>query len=201
MPKLLDRIRELRLKYGPLVRLAERSSLFLNFIERRPVLKPILERLKPQPLLPEDFINELQRLIVNARPEAKILIYSPYLYDEAVERYLGVMETAAKKGVKIVVYTLTPEHYSIRRKNMHRSLIEKLRKAGVEVRERTNMHEKAVIVLDGENMIAYFGSLNPLSKYKGKADYMLKFTHPEVVNALYLFLETLAEESEREVEE
>jgi len=201
MPRLLDRIRELRLKYGPLVRLAERSSLFLNFIERRPVLKPILERLKPQPLLPEDFVGELQRLIVNARPEARILIYSPYLYDEAVERYLGVMETATKRGVEIIVYTLTPEHRSIRWKDRHKVLIEKLRKAGVEVRERMNMHEKAVIVLDGENMVAYFGSLNPLSKYRGKADYMLKFTHPEVVNALYLFLETLAVESEREIEE
>ena len=201
MPRLLDRIRELRLKYSPLVRLAERSSLFLNFIEKRPVLKPILERLKPQPLLPEDFVGELQRLIVNARPEARILIYSPYLYDEAVERYLGVMETATKRGVEIIVYTLTPEHRSIRWKDRHKALIEKLRKAGVEVRERTNMHEKAVIILDEENMVAYFGSLNPLSKYRGKADYMLKFTHPEVVNALYLFLETLAVESERELEE
>ena len=201
MPRLLDRIRELRLKYGPLVKLAEKSSLFLNFVEKRPVLKPILERLKPQPLLPEDFVDELQRLIVNARPEARILIYSPYLYDEAVERYLGVMETATKRGVRIIVYTLTPEHHSVRWKSKHRALIEELRKAGVEVRERTNMHEKAVIVLDGDNMVAFFGSLNPLSKYKGKADYMLKFTHPEVVNALYLFLETLAIESERGVEE
>jgi len=200
MPGLLDRIRELRLKYGPLVRLAERSSLFLSFIERRPVLRPVLERLKPQPLLPEDFVDELQRLIVNARPGARRLIYSPFLYDEAVERYLGVMETAAKRGVEIVVYTLTPEHRSVRWRGRHRALVERLRKAGAEVRERTNMHEKAVIVLDGENLAAYFGSLNPLSKYRGKADYMLKFTHPEVVNALYLFLETLAVESEREME-
>ena len=140
-------------------------------------------------------------MIVNAKPETRILIYSPFLYDEAVERYLGVMETATKRGVKIIVYTLTPEHRSIRWKDKHKTLIEKLRKVGVEVKERMNMHEKAVIVLDEENMVAYFGSLNPLSKYKGKADYMLKFTHPEVVNALYLFLETLAVESEREPEE
>lgn len=148
----------------------------------------------------EDFIDELQRLIVNARPEARILIYSSYLYDEAVEKYLGVMETATKRGVKIIAYTLMPEHRSVRRKDKHRALIERLRRAGVEVRERTNMHEKAVVVLDGENMVAYFSSLNPLSKYEGKADYMLKFTHPEVVNALYLFLETLAVESERKIE-
>ena len=126
-------------------------------------------------------------MILNARPEARILICSPYLYDEAIERYLGVMEIATKRGVEIIVYTLTPEHRSIRWKDKHRTLIEKLRRAGVEVRKRTNMHEKAVIVLDGENMVAYFGSLNPLSKYRGKVDYMLKFTHSKVVNALCLF--------------
>ena len=100
-----------------------------------------------------------------------------------------------------VIYTLTPEHRSVRYREMHRRLIEKLRKTGVEVRERRNMHEKAVVVLAGEYLATYFGSLNPLSKYKEKADYMLKFTHPEVVNTLYLFLETLAVKSEREVEE
>ena len=196
-----DRIRRFRLKYGPLVKLTEKSSLFFDFIESRPILGPVLERLKPQPLMPEDFVSELQSLIVNAESDAKVLIYSPFLYDEAVEKYLRVMETAVKQGVKIIVYTLTPEHHSIRRRNMHEALIKKLRDVGVEVRESKNMHEKAVVALDKETMVAYFGSLNPLSKYKGKADYMLKFTHPEVVNALYLFLETLAVESERVLKE
>ncbi len=100
-------------------------------------------------------------------------------------------------GVKITVYTLNPEHYSVRYKDMQRELIEELREIGVEVKERWNMHEKAVIIRDKENRVAFFGSLNPLSKYEGKADYMLKFTHPEVVDALYLFLETLAVESEK----
>ncbi|RLF01380.1 MAG: hypothetical protein DRK00_11555 [Thermoprotei archaeon] len=139
--------------------------------------------------------------IVNVGHGTRILIYSPFLYNEAVERYLGVMETATKRGMEIVVHTLTPEHRNVRYKEMHRRLIEKLRRAGVEVRERRNMHEKAVIILDGENLAVYFGNLNSLSKYKGKADYMLKFAHPEVVNALYLFLENLAVESEREAVE
>ena len=197
MSSLLDRIRELRLKYGPLVKLAKKSNLFLNFVENRPVLKPILERLKPNPLLPEDFISELQKQIIEAKPNARIIIYSPYLYDKAVEKYLGVMETAIKRGVNIIVYTLTPGHYSIRRKGIQEALIKTLKEIGVEVRERKNMHEKAVIILDQEKRVAYFGSLNPLSKYEGKADYMLRFDHPNVADALYLFLETLAIESER----
>ena len=138
MPKILDIIRELRLKYGPLVRLAERSPVFFNFIKSRPVLRPVLERLKPQPLLPEDFAEEFQRLMMNARPEARILIYSPYLYDEAVKQYLGVMKKAINRDVKVIVYTLLPEHRSIRWKNKHKELIEKLRETGVEVRERMN---------------------------------------------------------------
>jgi len=43
MPRLLNKIHKLRLKYCPLVRFTERSSLFLNFVERRLVLKPILK--------------------------------------------------------------------------------------------------------------------------------------------------------------
>lgn len=149
-------------------------------------------------MTPEEFVRELQRLIVNAEAEARIIIYSPYLYEKAVERYLTLMDTAIKQGVKIIIYTLTPNHPSIKRKNKHKILIEKLRKVNAEVRIHKNMHEKAVIILCKENKAAYFGSLNPLSKYKGKADYMLKFTHSKIVNTPYLFLETLAEESERE---
>ena len=65
-------------------------------------------------------------MIVNARPEARMLICSPYLYDEAIERYLGIMETAIKRGVEIIVYTLTPKHRSIRWKDKHRTLIKNL---------------------------------------------------------------------------
>jgi len=201
MPKFLDKFRELRLKYGPLVKLMEKSSVFFKFIESRPVLRPILERLKPHPLIPRDFVEELQNLFLNAKPGTKIFIYSPYLKRKALENYIGLMRTASQRGVAIVVHTLSPDHYTIRDKNEHQKLIKKLKEAEVKVIERTNMHEKAVVVI-GENMkVAYFGSLNPLSKYEGKADYMLKFTHPEVVDALYLFLETLAAESEKHVTE
>jgi len=79
-----------------------------------------------------------------------MLICSPYLYDEAIERYLGIMETAIKRGVEIIVYTLTPEHRSIRWKDKHRTLIKNL--GGLVWRLRNvRMHEKAVIVLDGED--------------------------------------------------
>lgn len=200
MPRILDRIRELRLKYGPLVKLMENSQTFLKLVENRPLLQPVLEKLRPQPLYPENFVEELQRLLIDIEPGSPILICSPFLYSPAVEKYLGLVETATRRGVKITIYTLSPEHRSIRDKETHRKLIEKLRNTGAEVRERMNMHEKAVVALGEKTKVAYFGSLNPLSKYKGKADYMLKFTHPEVVNSLYLFLETLAAESERQEE-
>ncbi len=98
MPGLLDKICELRMKYGPLIKLAEKSSKFLKFVESRPLLRLVLEKLRPQPLMPEDFVDEFQRLIANAGSEAKIVIYSPYLFRKAVNKYLGVMESAIKRG-------------------------------------------------------------------------------------------------------
>lgn len=208
MPRLLDRVREIReeireyrFKYGPLANFLQKSQLFRGFIENRPLLKPVLDTLKPTPLTPEEFVRELQWQISNAKPGTTIVIYSPYLSERAIEDYIGVMRTATSSGVKIVVCTLSPNHWSIRKKELHRELIRKLREAGVEVRERMNMHEKAVIVYGESDKAAYFGSLNVLSKHGEGADYMLKFTHKDVVNALYLFLENLAAVSEQEPKE
>ncbi len=202
MPRILDKIRELRLRYGPLVRLLERSSSFRKLLEDRPILMPLLESLKPAPLSAEEFIQDFQREVTNVKSGTQVVIYSPYLSEKGIENYVGVLRSAAKKGVEIIIHTLTPEHWSIREKSKHATLIKKLKKdIKAEIIERKNMHEKAVIIT-GENIkVAYFGSLNVLSKYEGKADYMLKFTHPEVVDALHLFLETLALESEKPKEE
>jgi HKD family nuclease len=106
--------------------------------------------------------------LINIEPDSLILICSPFLSSPAVEKYLGLIETATRRGVKITIYTLSPDHRSIRDKEMHRRLIEKLRKAGAEVRERMNMHEKAVVALGDKTKVAYFGSLNPLSNIKVK---------------------------------
>ncbi len=197
MSRFLDRLREFRLKYGPLVKLMERSESFSRLVECRPLLRPVLEKLKPQPLSPDEFTKEFLRALIEAGEGTRICVYSPYLSRYALDTYLGLMRDAVKRGASITVHTLRPDNYSIRKKDEHRKLIERLRDAKVEVIERGNMHEKAVIVLGEKEKAAYFGSLNPLSKYGGTADYMLKFTHPDIVDALHLFLETIAHESEQ----
>ncbi|MHA1505873.1 MAG: phospholipase D-like domain-containing protein [Candidatus Asgardarchaeia archaeon] len=194
--------KEFRIKYGPLVKLIEKSEKFKKFLESRPVLKPVLDRLKPDTLSPSEFDKEFWDRLNSAEKGSGILILSPYTSKERVEKYLEAIRRAVDRGVDVEIQTLHPEHWSIKHKESHRRNVELLREAHARVELRKNMHEKAVIIRNKES-VAYFGSLNVLSKkeMKKEADYMLKFTHPEIVDALYVFVQELAQHSEEVIEE
>jgi hypothetical protein len=144
-----------------------------------------------------DFDSDLKRELINAKEGEEILIFSPFTHKEKIQDILPFLKEAMKKGVSVTVQTLDPEFFSsIRQKQkglFQQENIEVLKNAGVEVVTRKNMHEKAVII--GER-VAYLGSTNPLSKLGGEADYMLKFTNPELVRAFYYFLFELYQASE-----
>lgn len=202
LEKLKEKLREYRIKHGPLLKLLEKSEKFKKFLEGRPAVKPVLDRLKPKTLLPEEFDEEFWEKVNSAGEGSEILILSPYTSKERVERYLEAIRRAVSRGVIVKIQTLHPEHWSIRNKEGHRRNVELLRGTGADVELRRDMHEKAVVIRNEES-VAYFGSLNVLSKIEmeKKADYMIKFTHPEIVDTLYLFLKDLAQHSEEVVEE
>ncbi|HIP63256.1 MAG TPA: hypothetical protein EYH04_03980 [Archaeoglobus profundus] len=78
------------------------------------------------------------------------------------------------------VQLLNIEHPSVRNKKDHRKAVQILENLGVYIVRREYMHEKAIII---DNRVAYLGSINCLSKYsyERKDDYMLRYTHPELV--------------------
>jgi len=203
----LKKIKELRMEYGPLVKLAEKSEKFKSLVESSPILKPVLDRLKPEALTPEKFDEEFWAKLNALKEGSEVFIFSPYLSWKRIYDYRKAMEEAIKRGVLITVHTLHPDHWSIKNKKKHDSCIKllegiKVGENGVNVVLRRNMHEKAVIIR-GEENVAYFGSLNVLSKVdmeKG-GDYMLKFTHQEIVDALQAFIQTLAQHSEEFISE
>ncbi len=197
--KLKEKFGEYRLKYGPLVKLLEKSEKIKRFLENRPLLKPILDDLKPDALTPDVFDDEFWKELASAEKDTEILILSPFLSEDRVNRYLEAIRRAVKNGVMVEIQTLDPEFWRKKEKRQkHQELVEQLKDAGAYVDLRKNMHEKAVIIRSEKKKIAYFGSLNVLSKTeleKG-GDYMLKFTNPEIVDALYTFIRTLREHSE-----
>jgi len=193
----IDKFRKLREEHGIIPKLVENFPALSEFIEKRPSLGPILNKFKPQPLSTEDFVKDFCEQLSMAKHGTKIIIYSPFLSRSAVYKYLNYFKKAITNGAAITVHTLSPDSYGVRKKDEQRGLIETLRNNHIDIKERMNMHEKAVIIIEGdEAKIAYLGSLNVLSKYEGKADYMLKFTHPDIVYALHFFLEILEEHSE-----
>ncbi len=175
----------------------DKSSLFRKLLEGHPLLKPILDKFRPVPLTPREFILELQSQIVNAERGTHVFIYTPYIDEEGLEYFSGILKTALDRGVRITVYTLSPEHWTIKNKELQKKLIDKLREdVKVEVKVRRIMHEKAVIILGPKTRIAYIGSMSTFSRYKEGTDYMLRITQPEIVEAMYLLLENISETSE-----
>jgi hypothetical protein len=196
--KRLEEFIERRIDKGPI----------LQFVKNRPLLQKLFEDYKPQILKAGDFDNDLKREVLNAGEGEKILIFSPFTHKEKIQDILSFLKEAMKKGAKVIVQTLDPEFFSMigqeQKGSLQRENIELLESAGIEVIRRMNMHEKAVVIVknvpEKEGKVAYLGSTNPLSKLGSEADYMLKYTNPELVKAFYYFLFELYQASEAEAE-
>lgn len=46
--KRMERFKELRLKYGPLIKLLERNERFRELLEKRPMIANLIEKFKPE---------------------------------------------------------------------------------------------------------------------------------------------------------
>jgi len=84
----------------------------------------------------------------------------------------------------------------VRNKKDHRKAVQILENFGVYIVRKEYMHEKAIII---DNRVAYLGSINCLSKYsyERKDDYMLRYTHPELVKFIRVNLMIMSEASSR----
>lgn len=78
----ISKIRELRLKYGPLIKLLERNEQFRRFLENRPIIATLIEKFKPEILEPSVFETKFKEDLKVAK--TNVLIMSPFITSKRI---------------------------------------------------------------------------------------------------------------------
>lgn len=90
-----------------------------------------------------------------------VIVSSPRLNNQKVDRIINMLGKRRELGVKVAIVTWHPDAYKYGKDNVRMELIERLRKAGFEIRlVEENCEHYAVI----DNEIVWYGSVNLLSK-------------------------------------
>ena len=158
-------------------------KILKSAMNKMPILRKLVTTLlKPEVLSPKDFYDAFMRDIIDA--EGEITIYSPFTLKPKVQEILAFIK---RSKAHVTVFTKPVDEFKDRQKYYQGVNIGLMEEAGVEVKTREKMHEKAVLI--GDN-IAYFGSLNVLSRWKEEAggDYMLRYESPLVSSLIDDFL-------------
>ena len=96
-----------------------------------------------------------------ASASKEVIISRPNLNTEKVNRMISIIASQYEKGLKCTVITWHPDSFKYGRDDVRMGLLEKLRKAGIEIKLATeNCEHFAVIDKD----IVWYGSMNLLSK-------------------------------------
>ncbi|MHA1238394.1 MAG: phospholipase D-like domain-containing protein [Candidatus Odinarchaeia archaeon] len=146
-------------------------SFLKTIIKEFPLLKDLLKSLlNPEVLSPAEFYIKF-REDVSKNLDKKIVIYSPFTFKPKVSEIINYLKHY--KG-SVIIYTKPEKEFKDKEKKKWQKInIEMLKEAGFEVRTKEGMHKKAVLIGD---KIAYFGSLNVLSKWgeEERNDYIAK---------------------------
>ncbi len=90
-----------------------------------------------------------------------VVISSPRLNTEKVDRIISVLGKRQESGVKVTIVTWHPDAYAYGRSDVRMELMERLRKAGFEIRLVEESCEHFAVIDKG---IVWYGSVNLLSK-------------------------------------
>ena len=95
--------------------------------------------------------------------EAKsgVIVSSPRLNNQKVNRMIDVLRSRQELGVKVTVVTWHPDAYKYGRDDVRMELLERLRKAGFEIRLVEDSCEHYAVI---DHEIVWYGSVNLLSK-------------------------------------
>ena len=95
--------------------------------------------------------------------EAKstVIVSSPRLNNPKVNRIISVLGNRQELGVKVTIVTWHPDSYKYGRDDVRMELMERLRKAGFEIRLVEESCEHYAVI---DNEIVWYGSMNLLSK-------------------------------------
>lgn len=95
--------------------------------------------------------------------EAKqtVIVSSPRLNNQKVNRIISVLGKQQEIGVKVTVVTWHPDAYKYGKDDVRMELLERLRKAGFEIRLVEESCEHYAVI---DNEVVWYGSMNLLSK-------------------------------------
>jgi hypothetical protein len=95
--------------------------------------------------------------------EAKdtVIVSSPRLNNQKVNRIIVALGKQQELGVKVTIVTWHPDVYKYGRDDTRMELMERLRKAGFEIRLVEDSCEHYAVI---DNQIVWYGSVNLLSK-------------------------------------
>ena len=90
-----------------------------------------------------------------------VIISSPRLNTQKVDRIIDVLGKRQESGVKVTIITWHPDAYKYGRDDVRMELMERLRKAGFEIRMVESSCEHYAVI---DQEIVWYGSMNLLSK-------------------------------------
>ncbi|SDH58708.1 hypothetical protein SAMN05421493_10253 [Pseudobutyrivibrio sp. 49] len=99
------------------------------------------------------------RDLVEARKS--VVVSSPRINTNKVEKLIELLSPKYEQGVNITIVTWHPDVYVYGKDYVRMELLERLRRAGFEVRLRTEDCERFAVI---DNQIVWYGSINLLSK-------------------------------------
>ncbi|MFL5624528.1 MAG: AAA domain-containing protein, partial [Ktedonobacteraceae bacterium] len=130
-----------------------------------------------EPLDDRTFYDQFLDDMTTAKRRA--IIFSPFLSPERVKQLVSIFSERQKAGVHITAFTAVPTNNDSR----YSEAANLLKKAGVEVRIMSGMHEKLVII---DEAIVYAGSLNVLS-HIGTTEFMGRGKSPSFAKKIMQF--------------
>ncbi|MDP2871861.1 MAG: AAA domain-containing protein [Bacillota bacterium] len=121
-----------------------------------------------------DFYAQFQQDLLSARERAVIL--SPFLQANRTAKLMPILRSLVERGIQITLLIRRAD----RQDEGVKELIEEIRRVGITIIERPNLHEKLAFI---DSRIAWFGSLNILSQSRS-TETMLRFAESGIAKQL-----------------
>ena len=102
-----------------------------------------------------------------------VVVSSPRLNNQKVDRIIKILGKRRELGVKVTIVTWHPDAYKYGKDDVRMELMERLRKAGFEIRLVEESCEHYAVI---DNEIVWYGSVNLLSKEDAEDNLMRVFS-------------------------
>lgn len=110
----------------------------------------------------------------------EILIVSPFMRKNRIKKLAPLLNEAIKNGVSVTVVTRPAEDFSVESKTAAEECAEILRKTGVEIKTKSNFHQKFTVV---DAKTVWYGSVNFLS-FGTAEESIMRFENGDIAGEL-----------------